>query len=154
MIVTQVIADPGTQTRGESGAALSENDASQRRTATMNIRLTVNGKSATAKLIDNATARDLRALLPLNLTLEDYAAAEKIAYLPRKLSTVDAPSGFDPSVGDLTYYTPWGNLAIFHKDAPYAEGLVQLGRIESGLDLLAALGPVRASIELVFERTN
>ncbi|MEH7502625.1 cyclophilin-like fold protein [Neobacillus drentensis] len=22
----------------------------------------------------------------------------------------------DPSVGDFTYYSPWGNLAIFYRD--------------------------------------
>ena len=85
---------------------------------------------------------------PVTLTLEDYAATEKIAYLPRKLSTDGAPPGFNPSVGAVTYYAPWGNLAIFHKDARYADGLIELGRIESGLELLAARGPVRVTIEL------
>jgi hypothetical protein len=32
-------------------------------------------------------------ILPLTLTLEDYASAEKIAYPPRKLSTPGAPAG-------------------------------------------------------------
>ena len=113
----------------------------------MKIRLTTNGKAVTATLIDNATSRDLRSLLPLTLTLEDYEATEKIAYLPRKLSTADAPPGFDPSVGDIAYYAPWGNLAIFHKDAPYAKGLVQLGRIKSGLEALVARGQLRTTIE-------
>ncbi|MET9503768.1 cyclophilin-like fold protein [Streptomyces sp. NPDC006622] len=26
--------------------------------------------------------------------------------------------------GDLTYYAPWGNLAVFYHDASYAQGLV------------------------------
>jgi len=125
---------------------------SKRRPTTMEIRLTANGKTVTATLIDNATSRDVRSLLPLTLTLEDYAATEKIAYLPRKLSTEGVPPGFDPSVGDVTYYAPWGNLAIFHKDAPYAEGLIQLGRIDSGLEVLSVPGPVRVTIEAVDQR--
>lgn len=116
------------------------------------IRLTANGKIVTGTLIDNAAARDFRSLLPLTLTLEDYAATEKISYLPRKLSTEGTPPGFDPSVADVTYYAPWSNLAIFHKDAPYAEGLVELGRINSGLDALSVRGPVRVTIELVSRR--
>ncbi|GAB7216701.1 cyclophilin-like fold protein [Dickeya oryzae] len=52
-------------------------------------------------------------MLPLTLKLEDYAGTEKIAYLPRKLTTQGAPAGIDPDVGYLTYYAPWGNLAIF-----------------------------------------
>ncbi len=115
----------------------------------MKILLTIGDRSVTAQLNDSATARDLLSLLPLKLPLEDYAATEKIAYLPRKLSTADAPNGFDPSIGDLAYFAPWGNLAIFHKDFGYAKGLVPLGRILSGLDAIAAPGKVDATIERV-----
>ena len=58
-------------------------------------------------------ARDFISLLPLTLTLEDYAKTEKISDLPRTLTKERAPAGSDPSVGDITYYSPWGNLAIF-----------------------------------------
>jgi hypothetical protein len=90
-------------------------------------------------LYDNATARDFLTLLPLILTFEDYAGTEKISYLQRKLSTENTPAGFDPSVGDLTLYAPWGNLAIFYKDSGYANGLVCLGHIESGVEKLAKM---------------
>jgi len=103
------------------------------------IRLTVGGKKVVARLYDNVSSRDLVAQLPLTLTLSDYAGTEKVAQLPKKLSTKGAPAGFDPSVGDVTYYAPWGNLAIFYKDFGYAKGLISLGVIESGLEDLAAL---------------
>jgi hypothetical protein len=118
-------------------------------TNTMKIRLTVNGKALTATLIDNATASDFLALLPMTLTLEDYAQTEKITYLPRKLSTAGAPEGSDPSVGDITYYAPWGNLAIFYKDFRYSSGLIQLGRVDSGIEALAVPGPLKVTIEPV-----
>lgn len=114
---------------------------------TMNIRLTINGKSATATLLDNATSRDFLSLLPMTLTLEDYAATEKVGYPPRKLSTAGAPAGIDPAVGDIAYYAPWGNLAIFYKDFGYSRGLVRLGRIESGLEALSVPGRLKATIE-------
>jgi hypothetical protein len=41
-------------------------------------------------------------------------------------------------VGDITYYAPWGNLAIFYRDFGYSPGLVRLGRIDSGIETLAA----------------
>jgi len=41
-------------------------------------------------------------------------------------------------VGDITYYAPWGNLAIFYRDFDYSRGLVRLGRIDSGIEALAA----------------
>ncbi len=118
-------------------------------TNTMKIRLTIDGKAMTATLIDNATARDFLTLLPITLTVEDYAATEKISYLPRKLSTAGAPAGSDPSVGDIAYYAPWGNLAIFYKDFGYSRGLIQLGQIDSGIEALNSPGPLKVTIEPV-----
>ena len=114
----------------------------------MKIRFTIDGKEfASATLRDNATARDFLALLPVTVTLEDYASTEKIAYLQRKLSTEGAPAGSDPSVGDIAYYAPWGNLAMFYKDAPYARGLLPLGRIDSSMDVLRAAPASKVTIE-------
>jgi hypothetical protein len=115
----------------------------------MKIRLTIDGQAILATLSDNATARDFASLLPLTLTLEDYAETEKISGLPKRLSTEDAPSGFDPSIGDIAYYAPWGNLAIFYRDFGFSHGLVNLGKIEAGGDVLRVPGPKRAAIELV-----
>lgn len=115
----------------------------------MKLHLTLNGTRLAATLYDNAASRDLLKLLPLKLTLQDYASAERIAYLPRKLDTAASPAGFDPSPGDITYYAPWGNLAIFYRDQPFAPGLVSLGRIESGVDVLKVGGPLKVTIETV-----
>ena len=115
----------------------------------MKIRVTINGTAYTGTLGDNPTAKDFLSLLPLTVTLEDYAATEKITYLPRKLATANSPAGSKPSVGDIAYYAPWGNLAIFYKDAAYARGLVPLGRLESGVEALRERGPLKATIERV-----
>jgi hypothetical protein len=114
---------------------------------TVKIRLTVDGKAIEATLLGNATAQDFVSLMPMTLTLEDYASTEKISYLPRKLSTTGAPAGVDPAVGDITYYAPWGNLAIFYKDAGYADGLVKLGRLDSGVEALRVRGSLKVTIE-------
>lgn len=114
---------------------------------TMKIRLIIDGKAMTATLADNATARDFVSLLPLTLTLEDYGSTEKIAYLPKKLSTAGAPAGVDPDVGDITYYAPWGNLAIFHRDFGYSKDLIKLGRLDSDVGALAGRGAVKVTIE-------
>ncbi|MCF1440711.1 cyclophilin-like fold protein [Ralstonia nicotianae] len=116
----------------------------------LKVRLTtVDGKIITAMLNDSATAQDFAALLPLTLSLDDYAATEKIAYLPRRLSTAGVPDGFTPSVGDITYYAPWGNLAIFHKDFRYSEKLVSLGQIDSGMESLRRGGVLKVTIERI-----
>lgn len=104
----------------------------------MKIRLTVGENLYTATLNDSKAASDFIELLPLMLTLEDYAGTEKISDLPKRLSTIDSPDGTDASIGDITYYAPWGNLAIFYRDFGYAKGLIKLGRIESGIDKFAS----------------
>jgi hypothetical protein len=121
--------------------------ASGQEARTMKIRLTIDGTAVVATLLDNPTARDFLSLLPMTLTLEDYASTEKIGYPPRKLSTAGAPAGVDPAVGDIAYYAPWGNLAIFYKDFGYSSGLVTLGRIDSGLEALSVGGSLKVTIE-------
>lgn len=115
----------------------------------MKIRLNVNGEIATATLYDNATARDFATLLPLSLTLTDFAEVERIGDMPRKLSTTGAPAGVDPVAGDITYYAPWSNLTIFAGDNVYARGLVGLGKVDTGLSALQRHGPLKVRIERI-----
>lgn len=90
------------------------------------------------------------SLLPLTLTLTDYGETEKISDLPKKLSTEGAPFGSDPSVGDIAYYAPWGNLAIFRKNFRHSKGLVIMGNINSGLEVLHEPGAVQVTIERIY----
>jgi len=114
----------------------------------MKIRLKLEDKVLTATLNDSKTARDFAAQLPLTLTLTDYSKTEKISDLPKKLSTDGAPSGSDPSVGDIAYYAPWGNLALFYRDFGYSSGLVILGKIDGGVEALSGPKPLKVTIEV------
>jgi hypothetical protein len=115
----------------------------------MRIRMIVEGTPLTATLDDNATTRDFASLLPLTLTLTDYEATEKISDLPKRLSTKGAPAGSDSSIGDISYYAPWGNLAVFYRESRYASGLVKLGTITSGVEALERPGPLKVNIQIV-----
>ena len=115
----------------------------------MKIRLHVHGEVATATLASTATARDFAALLPLTISLRDFAKVERIGDLPRKLSTVGAPAGMDPVVGDIAYYAPLNHLVIFAGDNVYADGLVRMGRVETGLAALQRPGPLQVRIERI-----
>lgn len=115
----------------------------------MKIKITLEDTVLTATLVDSQTTQDFISLLPLTLTLQDYAGTEKISDLPRRLSTEGAPTGSDPSVGDITYYAPWGNLAVFYRDFGYASGLVILGKLDDGIEALDVPGSVSATIELI-----
>ena len=100
-------------------------------------------------LEDGAASRDFAALLPLELTLRDYHGTEKVADLPVRLSTEGAPDGTDPAIGDIAYYAPWGNIAIYYRDFGYSSGLVRLGRIEGDVSGLAGKDPVVVRIETI-----
>lgn len=114
----------------------------------MNIRVIIDGTELTATLDDSAAARDFASLLPLDLSLSDYASTEKIADLPRRLDTEGAPRSYQPSRGDITYYAPWGNLAIFYRDFRDSAGLVPLGRFDGDMDALLRDGTFTARFEL------
>ncbi len=106
----------------------------------MNIGIKIGNHLITGVLHDSPAARDFASRLPLTLRLKDYAGTEKIADLPGgKLDMQDAPVGMDPALGDITYYSPWGNLAIFYRNFGYASGLIPLGKITSGMEHLSAL---------------
>jgi len=100
-----------------------------------------------ALLDDHAAARDFAALLPIELALSDYNRTEKIADLPKRLSVEESPAGIKPAAGDIAYYAPWGNLAIFYRDFGYSRGLVRLGRLEGGADAIEQLDGARLRIE-------
>lgn len=95
----------------------------------MKIRINFEGATITGMLEHNAIARDFASLLPLLVILEDYNRTEKIAFLPQKLSTEGAPEGFEPSVGDIAYYAPWGSLAIFYRRFEYSSDLLSPAKL-------------------------
>lgn len=113
----------------------------------MKIRIQLDDAVATATLEDSVVARDFAAMLPLTVTLKDYAAIERITDLPRKLSIAQASMGMTPVTGDIAYYAPWGNLAIYLSGTVSDRGLVRLGKVDSGLSALQRPGPFTVRIE-------
>ena len=112
----------------------------------MKIAMTFNAMTLTATLYDNPTARDFYSMLPLELAIEDYGSNEKIAHLPRKLTEEGSGPFGNEQPGDLCYFMPWGNLAMFH--APYRfPGLIRLGRFGDGFDPLLVRGEFPLRIE-------
>ena len=119
------------------------------KTSSVKIKITIGAKELTAVIYDNATARDFVSLLPFTLTLEDYNRTEKISNLPKKLSTTGASSGYDPQVGDICLYAPWGNLCIFYKNFGYSNGLILLGKIDGDMSAFNVSGSITANFEVL-----
>lgn len=118
-------------------------------TAETQIRIISGDTVLTGRLWDNATARDLIVQLPLTLTFSDFNSLEKIATLPRKLSTDGLPRGDDPSPHDIGYYAPWGNLVFYYGDVGYFNGIVRIGQFDGSMDAITQqTGDFTARIEL------
>jgi hypothetical protein len=119
----------------------------QQEATVMKVRIAFGGEAFTVTLEDHASAREFANMLPLDLTISDYANNEKIAYLPRKL--VELARGPFPNArpGDLCYYVPWGNLALFHGSYESTRDLVRLGRIDGDVAPLLTRGEFALRIE-------
>lgn len=104
----------------------------------MNIRVTLDGHPVKATLNSSPAARDLAGLLPLTIGLEDFHGTERIGDPPRELTTEGAPPPTAARTGDLAYYAPWGNLALFHEDGPAPSAdLLILGHLDVPAEQLA-----------------
>ena len=99
---------------------------------------------------DNPAVRDFLAMLPLTLTLEEFAGKEKIAYLPRRLAHGGSP-GSDPEDGDLIYYIPWGNLGFYYDAAGigYSDQTIHLGTFNAPRGQLDQLDGQAVTVEVV-----
>ena len=95
---------------------------------TMQIQLEFEGKYVKWELEDNEASSEFVAQLPLSLEFSDYVGKEKIAHLPKPLS-VKNTAGYNPQIGDLFYFAPWGNIGIFYAKQPPYNGLVYLGKV-------------------------
>lgn len=109
----------------------------------MKIKITLDKQIHYATLADNPASRSLMAKLPFSLPLEDYADSEKIARPAFKLDTARAPARYQGKPGDITYYAPWGNLALFYRGGPDAAGLVYLGRFDGDYRALATAQKIK-----------
>ena len=98
---------------------------------------------------DSPATRDFLSMLPLELNVEEFAGAEKIAYLPRELNYEGSP-GSDPENGDLIYYAPWGNLGFYYDTTGvgYSDATLHLGTYSATEEQLSLLegGPVTITV--------
>lgn len=101
--------------------------------------LTIGEQEFSVTLYDTPAAIALYDMLPLELTFEDYNGIEKIAFMDGDLPIDGEPDEFDPDEGDLCLYAPWGNLTIFYKDFRVSNGLISLGHIDSGVEIIGSI---------------
>ena len=117
----------------------------------MKIRLIVNGKTITAKLIDGPTARDFISLLPLTLTMNDLFKREKFGHLPREISK-EGKHTYTYALGDIAYWAPGPDIAIYYRhdgERIPDPGIIVIGKIGPAVEALNVPGAVRVTMDVV-----
>ncbi len=108
----------------------------------MRIRLSIGEQEATGTLEDNSVTRDLVSMLPVTAAMGDLFGREKPGRLPRALAG-DVEPVFTYRVGQLAYWPPNHDVFIVYAgdglEVP-SPGLVPLGTVDDGLDVIAAAG--------------
>lgn len=117
------------------------------------IKLIFEGNEIYALINNSKAGNDFLSLLPLSVKAEDFNSTEKIFYLSKKLNTQNEPDGINPKAGDITYYAPWGNIAIFYKNFRYSNNLIYLGKFENTSDI-EKLSNIKGNFDIRIERVN
>lgn len=115
----------------------------------MRIRIASSEVELHGTLTDNPTALSFAALLPITVDVRDFRETERIADLPVRLDASGAPAVHRGRPGEITYFSPWGNLALFYGTGPFTGGLIHLGDLDP--DSLAALTELRGSVTIAFD---
>lgn len=132
----------------EIGASREESETPDE--TSLKMKISVGDRTITATMEDNAAGRDFLSRLPLEATLNDYNnTTEKIFYPDPALMTEGVTRGCAPTLGDITIYAPWGNVAIFCKNWSHSNDLIKIGRID-GNDIEAL--NIGGDITVKFER--
>lgn len=119
----------------------------------MKIRLITDSGEATGEIDDNVAGRDLISLLPVTLTMYDLFGREKPGPLPRELAGA-SEGQLTYFVSQIGYWAPSRDIVLCYSggDGNFeipAPGLVHLGTITEGLEVIAAAGD---SFTLTIER--
>ena len=131
----------------------SPTKASPLKSQSMKIRLKVEDKVMTATLSDSKTTRDFVSLLPLTLTMNDLFRREKYGHLPRAISE-EGKRAHTYQVGDVAYWSPGQDVAIFYRhdgEKIPNPGIILIGKVDSGVEVLDVVGSVKVAVELVGE---
>lgn len=100
-----------------------------------------------ATLNNSPTAQSFAVLLPITMTLRDISTAEKVSdALPTRLSEEGAPKRGMGTIGDIAYYSPWGNIAFYRDKGPNASGVIKIEKIISGVEALNYSGRVTITV--------
>lgn len=112
--------------------------------------MTINDTEYVVTVDENTAAGKLfLEMFPLSLNFENFGSNERIAYLPHKLDMNSYEEPISVKRGGMTYYVPWGNLAVFRKSFSCSADLAPLGAMsEEAISALEKSGSADVSFKL------
>ena len=131
--------------------ALASDSVADGAGARTKIRIRIGGRTFTATVAENKTARDFVSLLPLTLPMHDLFGREKAAPLPRALASGGKPR-HTHAVAEIIYWPPGPDIAVYYRaGGPRIPdpGVVPLARLDSGAHAFNKPGPVRVRLERI-----
>lgn len=112
------------------------------------LKITVNGRTLTAKLEDNATTRAFIEKLPTSLKMENLYGRE-MCYRYGKGGLAESATRSDRyEVGDIIYWPPRGSFVILYKQNGEEFERVQIGHIDGDVSLFDGSGDMEVSFSL------
>jgi hypothetical protein len=115
----------------------------------MKINIKISGKTLTATLADNPTARDFVSLLPLKISMNDLFGREKYGDLPRAISET-GPRTHSYHIGDIAYWSPDHQLAVYYRQDNQtipSPGVIPVAKIDTGIEAFQMPGSLKVTIE-------
>lgn len=125
----------------------------QGKEGTMNITVTIGGTEYAAQLEDNAAAREVAALFPLKITMQEWAANKEYYTGLGKTIAGKAPAADKITAGDIMLYSS-RSLVIFYDSSANTAGYVKLGHIPDSKNLKAALDKASGKVSFAQAKTK
>jgi len=147
-LIIATVAD-GTS-KAVNASTPNPKQTSSEKAQNMKIKIGIGGKTLTAILADNETARDFASLLPLRVTMNDLFGREKYGDLPKALSK-NGPSKNKYEVGEIAYWSPAKQFAVYyHQDGETipSPGIIPIAKIDAGTEVFKVPGSVKVMIEI------
>jgi hypothetical protein len=145
-----IAAVVGRASKAVNASTLNPKRTSSEKAQNMKMKITIGGKTLTAALADNATARDFASVLPLNMMMKDLFGREKYGDLPKALSK-NGPSKNKYEVGEIAYCSPAKQFAVYyHQDGESipSPGIIPIAKIDAGTEAFNVRGSVKVTIEV------
>src|SRR2546425_8109188 len=144
LIIATVAA--GTS-RAVNASTPNPKQTSSEKAQNMKIKINIGGKTLTAILADNATARDFASVLPLTVSMKDLFGREKYGDLPKALSENGLRKN-TYEVGEIAYWSPDHQFAVYHQDGESipSPGVIPIAKIDAGAEAFNVPGSVKVTI--------